>query len=199
MQRLRLLAAKYLQHNDGHHVEDRHDDRDQDRDRAELIRAEQCRRHGDAHDDVVAAEHALDHHAAALRQLFREQRVAERQRERQQHAADGVGDQQRVERAGQIGAVYIIKQQARQKDAEGDLVDVRDLLPMDPAEAARAVAERHHEEHRQDRMDRYDEILHLHTTFGEKLKNRRKLAKKRAFHSLLPSLANCKGAGCRAA
>ena len=58
---------------------------------AELIGAEQRRRHGDAHDDVVAAEHALDQHAAALRQLFGQQRVTEREAERQQHAAHGIG------------------------------------------------------------------------------------------------------------
>ena len=63
MQRLRLLSAEHLQHDDGQHIEQRHNDRDQDRDGAELIGAEQRRRHGDAHDDVVAAEHALDQHA----------------------------------------------------------------------------------------------------------------------------------------
>ena len=113
VQRLRLLPAEHLQHDDGQHIEQRHDDRDQDRDGAELVGAEQRRRHGDAHDDVVAAEHALDHHAAALWQLFGQQRVAEREAERQQHAAHGIGHQQRVKRAGQVGAIYIIIKQTR--------------------------------------------------------------------------------------
>ena len=131
----RIAAIDYtLQHDDGQHIEQRHNDRDQDRDGAELIGAEQRRRHGDAHDDVVAAEHALDHHAAALRQLFGQQCVAEREAERQQHAAHGIGHQQRVKRAGQIGAIYIIIKQTWQKNTESDLVDGGDLLTAEPAE-----------------------------------------------------------------
>ena len=168
VQRLRLLSAEHLQHDDGQHIEQRHNDRDQDRDGAELIGAEQRRRHGDAHDDVVAAEHALDQHAAALRQLFGQQRVAEREAERQQHAAHGIGHQQRVKRAGQIGAIYIIIKQTWQKNTESDLVDGGDLLTAEPAEAARAVAERHDQAHGQHGVCRDHQIFHMSPPFVRK-------------------------------
>ena len=168
VQRFRLLPAEHLQHDDGQHIEQRHDDRDQDRDGAELIGTEQRRCHGDAHDDVVAAEDALDHHAAALRQLFGQQRVAERKAECQQHAAHGIGHQQRVKRAGQVGAIYIIIKQTRQKNTECDLVDGEDLLAADPAEAARAVAERHDQAHGQHGVCRDHQVFHTSPPFVKK-------------------------------